>query len=55
MTLKGHSKKLKRTSGFIKFILLSKNYIEPKKSDPYAMVLTCTPQKTSSFQRIPEL
>lgn len=37
MELKGHSKKLKRGGRFIKFIPLSKNYIEPKKSDPYAI------------------
>ena len=37
MALKGHSKKLKREKGYIKFIPLSKHYIEPKKSDAYAI------------------
>lgn len=37
MTLRGHSKKLKRESGYIKFIPLSENYIEPKKLDQYAI------------------
>lgn len=37
MALKGHSKKLKRGRGYIKFIPLSKHYIEPKKSDAYAI------------------
>ena len=54
MTLRGHSKKLKRESGYIKFIPLSENYIEPKKSDQYAIGFDVYAHKTPMSLHIQE-